>query len=426
MADNTTIPDNYTPLSPDQKSQWNGFATYLGQQNLGKSLDENPDLGHAYMQQYSARNPDFKLTPDQIPHIQYEQQQIRSGNNPLASLGNDSYYARKTSEPNGQINSLTAGSFYPTVATRDPRGKVLTDYGTDTDKFLAENPGAANPKIPVGAPGEPVSNEGGKPGTSAKIPPPTDDPNSRLAYAKAFTAKYGPLMSGRGDTPLRINEIPEGGSDTSKNISTAIGKKLGIDPALLYSSAMEEGMSGMFPDKNGMVDAGDDKKYPVQGSASFGLDTFVSRFPGLVKKGYLPADFDFKKYVPAPGEVGSKGKPATTDSALYKTPEDALTAKAAVMKSEYDDIDQYAKQKGIALSPRARDFFALMNYNAGEGNGHKMLDDYNNAGALKNDAFLDKRPITGPGLKASSWQEPYTNVIRRIKMADALKSEGLF
>jgi hypothetical protein len=419
MADNTTIPDNYTPLSSDQKTQWNGFASYLGQQKLGNSLDENPELGHAYMQQYSARNPDFKLTPDQIPHIQYEQQQIRSGNNPLAPLGNDSYYARKTSEPNGQINSLTANSFYPTVATRDSRGKVITDYGTDTDKFLAENPDA-------GGPGQPVSNDGGKPGVPIRIPLPTDDPNSRLAYAKAFTAKYGPLMSGRGDTPLRINETPEGASDTSKNISTAIGKKLGIDPALLYSSAMEEGMSGMFPDKKGMVDASDDEKYPVQGSASFGLDTFVSRFPGLVKKGYLAPDFDFKKYVPAPGELSSNGKPATTDSALYKTPEDALMAKAAVMKSEYDDIDQYSKQKGIALSPKARDFFALINYNAGEGNGHKMLDDYNNAGALKNDAFLDKRPTAGPGLKANSWEVPYTNVIRRIKMADALKSEGLF
>lgn len=144
MADNSSIqaPEGYTPLSPDQKTQWNGFASYLGKQNAGPELDANPDLGHAYMQQYANKNPDFKLTADQIPHIQYEQQQLRSGNSPIASLGNDSYYARKTSAPNGQINSLTANSFYPTVATRDSKGKVITDYGTDVDKFAAENPGA--------------------------------------------------------------------------------------------------------------------------------------------------------------------------------------------------------------------------------------------------------------------------------------------
>lgn len=143
MADTPTIqpPADYTPLSPDQKSQWNGFASYLGKQNVGPELDANPDLGHAFMQQYANKNRDFSLTADQIPHVQYEHQALRAGDSPIASLGNDSYYARKTSPVNGQINSLTANSFYPTVATRDAKGKVVTDYGTDVDKFTAANPG---------------------------------------------------------------------------------------------------------------------------------------------------------------------------------------------------------------------------------------------------------------------------------------------
>lgn len=144
MADNTTIqpPEGYTPLTADQKAQWNGFAAHMGQQNLGSELNGNPDLGHAYMAQYSQRTPAFTITPDQVQHVQYEHQAMRSGDNPLAALGNNSYYARKTSPVNGQVNQATASSFYPTFATRDKNGNVIKDYGTDSEKFLAENPKA--------------------------------------------------------------------------------------------------------------------------------------------------------------------------------------------------------------------------------------------------------------------------------------------
>lgn len=144
MADNTTIqpPEGYTPLTADQKSQWNGFASHMVKQNLGPELDGNPDLGHALMTQYSQRNPGFTITSAQIPHIQYEHQALRTGDNPLAALGKDSYYARKTSPTDGNINAVTASSFYPTFATRDKNGQVIKDYGTDAEKFLGENPGA--------------------------------------------------------------------------------------------------------------------------------------------------------------------------------------------------------------------------------------------------------------------------------------------
>lgn len=174
MATTPTIqpPEDYTPLTADQKSQWNGFASYLGKQNVGPALDSNPDLGHAYMQQYSQKTPDFSITPDQIPHIQYEHQAMRTGDNPLAALGNDSYYARKTSPVNGQINSVTASSYYPTFATRNASGKTVTDYGTDSDKFLAENPTAIT--APGGGPASkkttaPATGGGG--GKSAPPPP---------------------------------------------------------------------------------------------------------------------------------------------------------------------------------------------------------------------------------------------------------------
>lgn len=271
------------------------------------------------------------------------------------------------------------------------------------------------------SPGAP--NNPNAPVVPARIPLPNyDDPKSRLQYAQNWTKKYGPLMQGRGDTPLRVNETPDGASDTSKNLSTKYFGKLGIDPALGYASAMEEGMSGLYPDKNNQVDAADDPKFPVDGYASFGLDTFADKFPGLVKKGYLPAEFanNFKK------DVRTNELKQQVNSANFKDVDSAIQAKAAIMKGTYDDIDGYAKQRGITLSPKARDFFALADYNGGEGVGHQMLNDYYNNGHLEGDKFLQTRPTTGKGLSDKSYKGIYENVIRRIKMAQALKDEKLF
>ena len=256
-----------------------------------------------------------------------------------------------------------------------------------------------------------------------KIPlPDYKNPESRLGYAKQFTQKYGPLMSGRGDTPLRINEKPAWGSDTSKNISIKAAQSLGLDPALIYSSAMEEGMSGIYPHKfkgreseGDLVQSSGDKDYPVSGFTSFGLDTFADAYPGLVKKGYLPADFQnqFKKSL----QVNEKDE--EVNSADFKTADAALMAKAAMIKASEDEVGETANKNNIKLSPRAKQFFTLISYNAGSGNAQKMMREYAKSGYLKDDKFLEKRP-------SESWKVPYENVIRRMKMASALKQEGYF
>lgn len=261
----------------------------------------------------------------------------------------------------------------------------------------------------------------------SRIPQPDyKNPESRLSYAKEFTKKYGPLMSGRGDTPLRINEVPNTINDRLpvKQSSINAAKNLGLDPALFYASSMEEGMSGLFKkggEQEYFVNSGDEN-FPVSGFLSFGLDTFAGHFNDLVKKGYLPADFEKKFH--RTSMTNEKGE--ATQSADFKSAEDALRAKAAMIKSSEDQIVEFANKNKIGLSPKAKQFFTLINYNAGEGNARKMLLDYNKAGVLKEDAFLKERPKSGGNLKESSWSTPYNNVIRRLKMADALKNEGLF
>src|SRR6478752_10123336 len=91
-------------------------------------------------------------------------------------------------------------------------------------------------------------NKSGDPKPSVppeRIPlPDYKDPESRLKYAQAFRDKYGKeALTGYGDIPLRINEKPAWGSDTSKNIAIREAKKLGLNPALFYASSMIEGQS---------------------------------------------------------------------------------------------------------------------------------------------------------------------------------------
>lgn len=288
---------------------------------------------------------------------------------------------------------------------------------------LFRNLGLASGLVPQNDSSDSIATDDPKTGTPAdRIPLPNyNDPASRLQYAKAFTKKYGPLMQGRGDTPLRINEVPGWGSTTAKNMAISAAKKFDFDPALFYASAMEEGMSGLFKNEKGLANYSGDKDFPTEGSYGFGLDNFVPLFPELVKRGYLPADFK-DKFKPVTYEEPGY----TKNSANYRSPDDALMAKAAFMKYNQDEVDNYAKQMGIQLSPKARQFFTMINYNAGAGNGRKMLQDYFRAGALKDDAFLQNRPVSGPGLKSTSWEQPYMNIIRRFKMADALRNEGYF
>lgn len=267
------------------------------------------------------------------------------------------------------------------------------------------------------------------------IPQPNyKDPASRTAYLKQWADKYGNL-EGRGDTIMKLNEIPRAGSDTAKNIAIKAASPYGIDPALLHASAMEEGASGLYKDLNGKDTKGrkpgdfgyqdyyGDKQFPINGGQSFGFQTFSERFPDLVKKGYLSKDFEnqFRGSKPAQGADAAVSSPNN-----FKTAEGAMQAKAAMLKYHYDDTDSYAKARGIKLSPKARDFFALAEYNGGEGTGHQMMNDYYNNGQLEGDKFLDKRPTSGRGLKETSYKDVYDHVNRRLKMASALKEQQLF
>jgi hypothetical protein len=292
--------------------------------------------------------------------------------------------------------------------------------------------------------GESIAGEPVPKAPASRIPlPDYKNPQSRLAYAQAFKDKYGKdAQPGFGEIPLRINERPVYGSDTSKNLATREAKRLGLDPALFYASSMIEGQSGLYAGA-AKTETGEpawrgntgDKNYPVSGLWGFGLDSFQDYYPTLKKKGYLPADFD-KEFQMWDKEGGPMGKLADPESAMFKSTDAGIKAKGAMMRAYYDELDDYAKKKNITLNPEQRDYFALAHFNGGA-HGYEMLDSYNQAGALKNNDFIKKMPAIdvaymdkGKRLSkeasARLHKQIYGNVVPRINAARGLKDEGYF
>jgi len=185
-----------------------------------------------------------------------------------------------------------------------------------------------------------------------------------------------------GKTPMVYdnNEMPT-------NITKRVASKMGIKPGLLFSSAWQEGMNkaAISPDdiSQGYLDnAGELEDYPVDGFLNYGVDTIGDRWEQLKK--YLPEGFD--KQMKFYKTINEKDEPITT--AAFKTNEDALMAKAAFMKYEMDNINQYAKEKGVDLDDKAKDYFMLASYNGGFGNAQKMMDEY--AKATDKSKFIDE------------------------------------
>jgi|SRR6187402_200944 len=394
-------PKNYKTTTPQQRDQWNNFLEYANQQK-GVDFDKDPKAGINLMNQYRKQDPTFSITPDLLPAIKYEQYQIRKGD-AFGSLkpeqlkylrqGLPENYLNRDVDTQGDFTGKTAKLYYP----------MKDGYGTDIEKYVNRlNPNALKPSI---AP------------SSDRIPLPNyDDPKARFNYLQQIRKKHGDVVQGRGDAIIHVNEVPDDGVDTMKNATVKAASKFGLDPALLYSSTMEEGGSGVFPDKNGKFDQSDSKTHPVDGFHNFGLDHFHDVFPELVKRGYLPKNFDYEKATQVNPENSEK-----VNSANFKTVDDAIMAKAAYVKMFQDDTEKYAKSKGVELSPKAKQFFTLIAFNGGPGTYHKMLNYYQSKGLLKDDKYME----TNPG-KAVDPGGAYKHIVPRFKIADILRKEALF
>lgn len=214
------------------------------------------------------------------------------------------------------------------------------------------------------------------------------------------------------------------------DVVRSAAQKSGVDPSLLLSSAFQEGMNLSLTNPDDVSEAYvnaenkgfDSKTYPVDGFYNYGVDTFGDRYKDLMKKGYLPKDFEdrFKSY-PALNEIEekkkAKGEPFKyVNTAAFKTNEDALIAKSAILRDEMDNVSQYAKKKGVSLDKDAANYFTLASYNGGFGNAKLMLDEYANAKDKKK--FISEGQTTRKGV--------HKNVVPRMdnmKLATELLNE---
>lgn len=174
--------------------------------------------------------------------------------------------------------------------------------------------------------------------------------------------------------------------------------KVGIDRGLLMSSAFQEGMNKAIARPNEISDAygrlSEDQQteYPVDGFYNYGLDTFGQRYNELKK--YLPGDFD-KRFTTFDAVQDNK-EHTKVKTAAFRTNEDALIAKAAMMRGEMDTVNKYADKLGIKLDGKALDYFTLASYNGGFGNAKIMMDEY--AKADNKGSFIDTGSTSRKGV----------------------------
>ena len=352
-----------------------------------------------------------------IPDVVNEHKNLRSGDSYAGMSPEETRVLRKQMNSDymkidvpGSMGSALSRMYFPEFKKGDK------NYGTDAGAYMKDFAGGGTTKE-----------------KSDLIPQPDyNDQKSRNEYLQKWEKKYGDLQ-GRGDTVLKLNEVPRGGSDTMKNISVKAAKEYGLDPALLYSSAMEEGASGLFKDKSGQdtkhrkpgeagyEDYYGDKEYPISGGNSFGFQTFNQRFPDLVKGGYLPKDFA-SKFRNKDATI-QEGKVESAND--FKSVDDAMKAKAAMMKFGEDKVKDFAKEHDIKLSGKAKDFFTLAWFNGGEWGFEHRMKEYNEKGYLKGDKFLDKRPAEEESVKGTK-DDVWGHVTPRIHMAKNLKEQNLF
>lgn len=222
--------------------------------------------------------------------------------------------------------------------------------------------------------------------------------------------------------------LPMGSGKSLTELASTYGKQLGINPNMLASSSLVEGVGAMFNPKGGQYSAAyeaaieggkvDQKKYPVDAFYFAGLDNFGPMAEKLKSKGYLPKDMDFQLY-PAWNEAVEKniakfdnkgniteylmpkdlvenayfGKGKERQQAIdeinkklkdkgvepnqtvaFKNADDMILAKGAYLRQLQDETMDYAKKKGITPSREELDYLTMSAYNGGPGAMRELVD----------------------------------------------------
>lgn len=214
-------------------------------------------------------------------------------------------------------------------------------------------------------------------------------------------------------------KIVPGDNKSVSDIVRSASLNAGINPSFLLKSAWQEGMNRAVyqPDtislayENAATKNPQLNQFPVDGFYFYGTDTFGEPgvFERLSAKGYLPKGFEQRF---SPYEATNE-KNQLVRTAAFKSHEDALTAKAAMLRDIQDQVEDYAKRKGVKLGEEEKAYFTSASYNAGLGRGKQIMDEFISSPNRKE--FISK------GLTA--YKQVHQNVYPRISNLDIISKE---
>ena len=206
---------------------------------------------------------------------------------------------------------------------------------------------------------------------------------------------------------------------TFHDIVKEVATESKVDPRLLWSSSFVEGMNlaALKPNQVSNAYLAEHEKsskildYPVDGFYNYGLDNFGDTYPELVKRGYLPKDFDYYSYK----TTNEQNRPIKT--AAFRSNRDAVMAKAAYLKYEADRVKHYATKQKLELTPDEQAFFTMAAYNGGLGSAQAMLEDLKKSG-LTPSAFI-KQGKTSKGQVYKNVKPRYDMMFKVANMFEA-------
>lgn len=218
------------------------------------------------------------------------------------------------------------------------------------------------------------------------------------------------------DIQNEMNDLSPKETHEKTSIRSILDSKKNIyDKSLLVSSFFDEGADRFIEFTNNKKPMNDKETFlHLNGYGDFGLDTAADYINDFSKKGYINPEIKNRIII----NKNRNEKDQSVNSLDFLSIDDILEVKNAYFLDSASKIKEYTKSQNINLDKKALDYFIIASFNYGPTGVKKMITDYNRAGILKNDKFMDDNSYSG-------YREVHRNVKRRLQASEMLRGEKI-